>query len=156
MILDVVATTEDDRQAAASATLDALHTAASKADGDRYFALFAPDAVFLGTDATERWTTDEFKVYATERFRTGKGWTYTLTPGTRHISFSSTGDIAWFDELLDNAMYGTCRGSGVLRKIGDQWKIAQYNLTLTVPNDAAEEVVKVIREQASRASRPQR
>ena len=52
-------------------TLDALHVAASKADGERYFALFAPDAVFLGTDATERWTLEEFKNYAGERFKTG-------------------------------------------------------------------------------------
>ena len=33
-------------------TLDALHAAAAKADGAAYFQLFAPDAVFLGTDAT--------------------------------------------------------------------------------------------------------
>ena len=126
-----------------SKLLDELHAAASKADGERYFALFAPKAVFLGTDATERWPIEEFKAYATKRFATGTGWTYTLVPGTRYISVD--GNIAWFDELLENAKYGTCRGSGVLRKVGDQWKIAQYNLTFTVPNDAAAEVVKVIR-----------
>ena len=125
-------------------TLELLHDFASKADGPRYFELFAPDAVFLGTDATERWPIEEFKAYAMKRFETGTGWTYTLKPGTRHIRV--LGDIAWFDELLENAKYGTCRGSGVLRKINGEWKIAQYNLTFTVPNDAATDVVKVIRQ----------
>jgi ketosteroid isomerase-like protein len=125
-------------------TLSSLHDFASKADGNQYFELFAPDAVFLGTDATERWPIDEFKTYAMKRFETGKGWTYTLKPGTRHITVQ--GDIAWFDELLDNAKYGVCRGSGVLRTIDGQWKIAQYNLTFTVPNDAAVDVVNVIKE----------
>ena len=36
--------------------LDDFHDAASKADEERYFALFLPDGVFLGTDAAERWT----------------------------------------------------------------------------------------------------
>src|SRR5512145_3174710 len=81
-------------------TLDQLHDAASKADGKRYFALFAPDAVFLGTDATERWPIDEFRRYAQARFDSGTGWTYALKDGTRHISVA--GEIAWFDELLHN------------------------------------------------------
>lgn len=131
---------------ATSGVLDQLHDAASKADGERYFSLFAPDAVFLGTDSTERWPIEEFKTYAMKRFATGTGWTYTLKPGTRYITVD--GNIAWFDELLENAKYGTCRGSGVLRKVDGPaggWKIAQYNLTLTVPNDVAAEVVKLIR-----------
>ena len=123
--------------------LDQLHEYAAKADGAKYFELFAPQAVFLGTDATERWTLDEFKAYAMKRFETGTGWTYTLVPDKRFATFA--GDVAWFDELLENAKYGTCRGTGVLRKIDGEWKVEQYNLTFTVPNDAAEEVVKVIR-----------
>jgi hypothetical protein len=41
--------------AVVSIVLDALHEAASRADGRTYFELFAHDAVFFGTDATERW-----------------------------------------------------------------------------------------------------
>src|SRR5262245_39513162 len=93
-----------------SACLSTLHDAASKADGDRYFKLFTADAVFLGTDATERWPIDEFKAYAMKRFATGTGWTYTLHENSRHITIAN--DIAWFDELLDNAKYGHCRGTG--------------------------------------------
>ena len=44
--------------------LDGFHEAASKADGERYFGFFASDAIFLGTDVTERWTVDEFRTFA--------------------------------------------------------------------------------------------
>ena len=56
--------------------------------------------------------------------------------------------LAWFDERLDNASYGETRGSGVLRLTEDGWKIEQYVLSFAVPNDAARDVVAVIRQQA--------
>ena len=43
-------------------------------------ALYAPDAVFIGTDAGERWTIDEFEAYAEPHFSAGRGWTYRRTP----------------------------------------------------------------------------
>src|SRR5262245_72631 len=58
-------------------TLDALHKAAAKADEKAYFDLYAKSAVFLGTDATERWTLEEFKAFAHPYFAKGKAWTYT-------------------------------------------------------------------------------
>lgn len=140
--------TNDDEARTISIVLDSLHDAASKADGVRYFALFAPDAVFLGTDAAERWPIEEFKTYAMKRFETGKGWSYTLRKDARHIAVA--GDIAWFDELLDNAKYGECRGTGVLRRIGDQWKIAQYNLMIPIPNEIALDVVGLIQKQTKK------
>jgi hypothetical protein len=124
--------------------LDGFHLAASKADGKAYFDSFAPEGVFIGTDATERWTVEQFKAYAQPFFSKGKGWTYKAT--TRNIDFSPAGDVAWFDELLDNASYGTCRGTGVLRRIGKEWRITQYHLTIPIPNDLADTVVKMIRE----------
>ena len=36
--------------------LTAFHAAAAAADGELYFSLFADDAIFIGTDAAERWT----------------------------------------------------------------------------------------------------
>jgi hypothetical protein len=36
-----------------------------------------------------------------------------------------------------------CRGSGVLIKEGNTWKIAHYVLSMTVPNDNLDEVVKI-------------
>ena len=133
--------------AAVSSILDALHHNAAVADEDAYFALFAPEAVFLGTDATERWTVEEFRAYAHARFETGRGWTYALRPGTRHITFDPAGQVAWFDEILDNASYGETRGTGVVRRMGGAWKIAQYHLTIPIPNALADTVVDMIRAQ---------
>ncbi len=130
-----------------AATLDALHEAASEADGDRYFALFAEEGVFYGTDATERWTVEEFKAYALPFFDQGRGWTY--TPTERHVYISDDGSTAWFDERLENAGLGETRGTGVLVLRDGAWKLAQYNLTIPVPNSLAGELVSRIREVTS-------
>lgn len=129
---------------AIAAMLDDLHDAAARADGDRYFAHFALDAVFLGTDATERWTLDEFKAYARPHFSKGVGWAYTSTE--RHITLSEDRRMAWFDELLTSDHMGQCRGSGVARLVGQRWKLDQYNLSVPIPNELAKDVVRQIRE----------
>lgn len=122
-----------DNEAAASAVLDAVHRLASEADFEGYFALYTDDAIFLGTDATERWTIADFKQYARPAFDRGTGWTYTMTE--RHVFVAADGNTAWFDERLQNAAFGECRGTGVLVKQDGQWKVAQYNLTVPIPND---------------------
>lgn len=138
------AQTPTDDEHLVAATLDALHQAASDADYQAYSSVFATDAVFLGTDATERWTRNEFMEYTEPYFDQGRGWTYVMVE--RHVSIAGDGRTAWFDERLDNANYGETRGSGVLIKEGGRWKISQYNLTIPIPNDLAREVVDRIRE----------
>jgi hypothetical protein len=124
-----------------ASTLDSLHDAAAKADEGRYFDLYAPNAVFLGTDAKERWTLEEFKAFAHPYFANGKAWTYVPIKGKRFIVIEGKDhDVAWFDEQLENAKLGVCRGSGVLVKVDGAWKIRQYNLTMLVPNEIAEKV----------------
>ncbi len=125
-------------------TLDALHHFASEADGERYFSLFTDDAVFLGTDATERWPIDEFRKYAMARFSTGVGWSY--KPEKRFIYFDKDESTAWFDEVVMNEKYGECRGTGVLEKRGNKWNISHYNLTIPVPNDLLVSLVEMIHE----------
>jgi ketosteroid isomerase-like protein len=125
--------------------LDSFHAAAARADGRAYFNLFAKDGVFIGTDASERWTVDQFKAYAEPYFSQGKGWVYTPREGARHITLNAAGDIAWFDELLDSASYGTSRGTGVLVREKGEWKIAQYALTFPIPNDLAKELTAQIK-----------
>lgn len=142
----------DRATAGVSETLDALHHNASIADEDAYFALFAPEGVFLGTDATERWTVEQFRAYAHPAFQQGRGWTYVLRPGTRHIELDPTGTVAWFDEILDNANYGETRGTGVVRQVDGTWKIAQYHLTIPVPNALADSVVDMIRARSDEGS----
>jgi predicted ester cyclase/ketosteroid isomerase-like protein len=134
---------EDEQMVAA--TLNTLHQAAADADYEAYSSVFADDAVFLGTDATERWTRDEFMRFAKPYFDQGRGWTYVMTE--RHVSVAADGATAWFDERLDNASYGETRGSGVLIMESGEWKISQYNLTIPIPNELAGEVVDRIRGQ---------
>jgi ketosteroid isomerase-like protein len=129
-----------------SRVLDDFHDAASHADYGRYFSHFAREAVFIGTDATERWTVGQFRVYAKRRFDAGNGWTY--VPRVRHVYLSRDGNTAWFDEILDNDHYGTTRSSGVLVREDGGWKVAQYHLTIPIPNDLADRVVAMIRQHA--------
>jgi hypothetical protein len=130
--------------AEARSVLDDFHAAAAAADGARYFGHFAADGVFLGTDATERWTVEAFRAYAKPHFDQGKGWTYKVTE--RHLDVDPAGVYAWFDEALENAKLGACRGSGVLRREAGAWKIVQYNLTIPIPNDLALEFAEKIRQ----------
>ncbi len=117
-----------------------LNTFAAAADFKNYFNLFATESMFIGTDATEVWNKKEDKDYSKPHFDKGKAWNFTSLK--RNISFSSDGKYAWFDELLDTQMK-LCRGSGVLEKIGNQWKIKQYVLSQTIPNDVNDEVIKI-------------
>jgi ketosteroid isomerase-like protein len=122
------------------AVLDDWHRAAAEADGARYLGHMADDAVFLGTDASERWTLAEFRAFCEPYFARGVGWTY--EPRERHLVVQ--GELAWVDERLWNETYGQCRGTGVLRRADGTWRIVHYSLTLLVPNELAGEVVQVI------------
>ena len=125
------------------AVIDELHAAASAGDGERYFAVFAPGSVFIGTDATEHWSLAEFRGYALARFEEGTSWTYDVLE--RRIDLSDDGSLAWFEERLLNEKYGETRGSGVLTRRDGQWRIAQYVLSFAIPNDAAGDVVERVR-----------
>jgi hypothetical protein len=121
--------------------LDDWHDAAAKADEERYFGHFAEGGVFLGTDGKERWTVPEFRAYAHPHFAKGKAWTF--HPTRREITF--VGDAAWFDEDLDTPHLGPARGSGVLvRDAAGHWKIAQYNLSIPIPNERFADVKALI------------
>ena len=123
--------------AAIGGVIDAWHAAAAAADEEKYFSYFTPDAVFLGTDATERWTRDEFRAWAHPYFAKGKAWSFKSV--TRSISIAPDGQVAWFDEALETPNLGPCRGSGVVVATKAGWKIAQYNLSIPIPNDLVDE-----------------
>jgi ketosteroid isomerase-like protein len=136
--------TVDDKQAPVAKVLDDWHQAAAVADEVRYFGHFTADAVFFGTDASERWTRDEFRKYAKPFFDKGKAWQFKAT--RRHVSFSKDGAVAWFDETLDTPNLGPSRGTGVLVRDGTAWKIAQYHLCVPIPNNVFDKVKKIIAE----------
>jgi ketosteroid isomerase-like protein len=144
LILFLATTVFADERKSIDAMLDGWHDAAAKADETRYFGAMAPEFVFLGTDATERWDRASFRAFAHPYFAKGKAWTF--VPRDRHVILSPRGDVAWFDEKLDSASYGDCRGTGVVRRIAGAWKIAHYNLTIPIPNDLAKAVVGMIKE----------
>ena len=123
-----------------SKVLDDLNLYASTADFNNYFNLYAEESTFIGTDASEVWNKKEFMDWSKPFFDKGKAWSFTSLK--RNITFSADGKYAWFDELLNTQMK-LCRGSGVLEKIENQWKIKQYVLSMTVPNQVSEEVTKI-------------
>jgi SnoaL-like domain len=112
--------------------LDDLSDAAARSDEPRYLAHYHPRAVFLGTDATERWDLDALRAYAHPRFAEGKGWV--IRPTRRTVDFAPDGSVAWFEEELRGDKLGPARGSGVLVHEGGRWLVTQYNLAVTVPN----------------------
>ena len=123
--------------------LNNFHQAAADAQAKPYFNLLSHDAIFLGTDATERWSKEEFKAFVVPYFSQGKGWLY--TPVERNITVLKQGQVAFFDEILFSKSYGTCRGSGLLVKTDQGWKISQYNLSIPMPNGLAKALVKQIK-----------
>ncbi len=123
-----------------SAMLDSFNLAAAKADYKAYFDFYTEDAIFTGTDATERWDKKQFMVWAKPFFDRGKAWSFTSIE--RNIYFDKSGSLAWFDELLNTQMK-ICRGSGVVVKEGNAWKLKQYILSVTVPNDQLDSVISM-------------
>lgn len=144
MLTGFASTPEASSEAAVAAVLDDWHAAAAAADEARYFAHFAPDAVFLGTDATERWSVEEFRRYAHPYFAKGKAWSFKAVE--RHISFSADRSVAWFDERLDTPNLGPARGSGVLVRAAGSWRIAHYDLSVPIPNALMKEIKQRIEE----------
>ena len=120
--------------------MDYWHKSAANADYEDYFDAMTKNAVFIGTDAGENWSKEEFQSFSKPYFDEGKAWSFRALD--RNIYFSESGDIAWFDELLDTWM-GTCRGSGVLERSGDSWKINHYVLSVCIPNDDMQEVIAI-------------
>ncbi|MEZ4853220.1 nuclear transport factor 2 family protein [Flavobacterium sp.] len=120
--------------------LDNWHEAAANANFDDYFDAMAEESIFIGTDATENWNKTDFMAFAKPYFDKGKAWHF--TPLERNIYFSKDGKTAWFDELLNTQMK-ICRGSGTLEKINNKWKIKHYVLSMTIPNETTNEIIKI-------------
>ena len=120
--------------------LDSFNIAAAKADYDGYFNCMAGNAIFIGTDPTEYWNKHDFMIWARPYFDKKTTWDFKSIE--RHIYLGDQKNIAWFDELLNTQMK-ICRGSGVLVKQGNEWKIQQYVLSATVPNNLVDTVVKM-------------
>ncbi|PRX57265.1 nuclear transport factor 2 family protein [Flagellimonas meridianipacifica] len=131
---------QDSEKSAIGILLDAWHKAAADADYEGYFSKMTDDGIFIGTDATENWQNEDFRAFSKPYFDRGKAWDFTSVQ--RNIYIGDSGNIAWFDELLDTQME-LCRGSGVLKKENGQWKIAHYVLSIAVPNENVADLIKL-------------
>lgn len=130
---------------AVGAVIDDWHLAASESDEERYFGHMAADAEFVGLEESQRWNKQAFRDWTRPAFKGRQMWTFRSSE--RHVTIAPAGEVAWFDELLDTPGMGTARGSGVLVKEGEVWRIAQYVLSLPIPSRAFQEVLEVIRVQ---------
>ncbi|MEN9488642.1 MAG: hypothetical protein RL494_907 [Bacteroidota bacterium] len=139
-LISSLAEAQNKETAKINSTLDNWHKAAAEAKFETYMNVMTDDAIYIGTDATENWNKKEFMAFAKPYFDKGKAWSFTALE--RHVYFDASGKTAWFDELLNTQMK-ICRGSGVLEKIKGEWKIKHYVLSMTIPNDNTNEVIKV-------------
>lgn len=120
--------------------LDAWHLDATKADFNAYFGKTDASFVFLGTAPGERWNKQQFMDFSLPYFQKGKAWDFKAS--NRKWQFSSDSTMAWFDEDLDTWMK-SCRGSGIVRYDGLEWKIVYYNLTVLIENEKIKEFIKL-------------
>jgi len=122
-----------------ASTIDAWHLAASEANFNSYFGLMTNDAIFIGTDASENWNRKDFETFAKPYFDKGKAWHFVSLE--KNIYLSKDQQIAWFDELLETS-FQICRGSGIMVKENQQWKIKHYVLSMTIPNEISDTIVQ--------------
>ncbi len=122
--------------------IDSWHEAAATADAEGFFGRMAPDGVYIGTDASERWLRDELRSWAKDAFERDSAWDFKASD--RHLTITDDQQLAWWDEKLDTWM-GTCRGSGVLERSGDGWKIKHYQLAVTVPNEKIQQFIELVK-----------
>ncbi|MDH3381649.1 MAG: nuclear transport factor 2 family protein [Flavobacteriaceae bacterium] len=120
--------------------LDQWHQDVANSDFEAYFGKMSTNSIFIGTDASENWTLQQFKDFAKPHFDKKKTWDFKVLE--RNVYFNSKGDLVWFDELLETWM-GVCRGSGVLSNKNGDLKIEHYVLSLVIPNDDVNKVVEI-------------
>ena len=120
--------------------LDEWHGLAAVGDST-YFDFFDKDSFYLGTDAKEIWTLQEFKDFALPYFQRGSAWSFKNK--SRNVYIGKYGHYAWVNETLDTWM-GLCRGTAVLEKQEQGWVIKHYSLTVLVSNKFIKDYVKLI------------
>lgn len=138
----IASASESDAEIAIGQVIDDFHDAAAHGDRDRYLGHLTDDAVFMGTDEWERWPKHpDFVNYVGSRFKDGSGWNYRSVD--RKIRVADSGDIAWFDEVVFSETNGRFRGTGVVVRESDGWKIAHYAMSFLVLNENWEDVIEL-------------
>ena len=120
--------------------IESWHKAAAEANYTPPPPISPANHPIMGTDPTERWNKEQFGAFCKPYFDQGKGWDFRKIE--RHIEISKDGKTAWFDERIETWMKD-CRGSGVLIKVGKEWKLSQYNLAVLIENDKIQEFIRL-------------
>ncbi len=124
-----------------NAFVDQWHVSAATVNAKIFFESMDKNAIYIGTADHERWTKAEFVSFAKPYFDKGKAWDF--KPYDRDVHVTSDGQYAWFSELLTTWM-GVCRGSGIVHKTPTGWKIDQYHLSVTVPNEIIKDFITLV------------
>lgn len=119
------------------------HNDVINSDLEAYFNVTDDSFIFLGTDPKERWSKAEFYKFCKPYF--DKKTTWSFTPLWRNVYFSEDGRTAWFEEQLTTWME-ECRGSGVLVKKDNEWKLVHYNLTVLIENEKVKSFIELRKE----------
>ncbi|WP_372365006.1 nuclear transport factor 2 family protein [Candidatus Uabimicrobium sp. HlEnr_7] len=123
--------------------VDAWHHAAAVADEKKFFGSMDENSIYIGTDATERWTKPVFQKWCKFAFARKSAWTF--IPLERELYIAKDKKYAWFDETL-NTWMGICRGSGVVEYSDNTWKIKHYHLAVTIPNELITEFTDLVKQ----------
>ena len=121
--------------------LNDWHLAAAEADETVFFGSMLEGGIYIGTDASERWTREEMLALLGKYFERESAWDFKIIE--RNITMAADNRLAWFDELLDTWM-GTCRASGVVQLVDGDWQISHYHLSIAVPNDVVDGYLELI------------
>lgn len=124
--------------------MDDWHNAAATADEEVFFGSMTEQGIYLGTDKTEKWTRDEMAEWANEYFQKESAWSFTAIE--RDVYFSEDGKTAWLNEKLDTWM-GVCKGTAILVMKPEGWKIALYDLSVTIDNDKIDDFLELTRDE---------
>ena len=129
-----------ERRAEIDTLINNWHNDAANGNLENYFAFMDSISIYIGTDASEIWTKEEFYKFCEPYFKKETTWDFKAIE--RNIYLSKTNEVAWFDETLNTHM-GTCRGSGVLEKTNTEWKLKHYALSVAIPNDDMRAIIDI-------------
>lgn len=124
----------EDWYADATAVLVGHLEAVASKDVQQLRLFFHPEALFFGTDDSERWTTDDLAKLLVE---SEAGWDMRECL-KREVRYISPACVSFF-EVVRHLKYGLFRGSGIVVKDDEgQWMIRHYVLSYSVPNKLAD------------------
>jgi len=108
-----------------------------------FFDKIASDAIYIGTDKTERWGREAFREWARPAFARPVAWAF--TPLHRNVQFSADRKFIWFDEQVRSSSMGILQASGVVRPTASSFEMVHYQLSIAVPNDVIPQVTGTIK-----------